>query len=192
MEPYVVANERDETEHGVGGQDRMHRGVVAGGSWCGSVLDLERGLLAALPGLEPHAPGEMHRDLAGQERAAQRRRRAAEGDAHRSAEFSNLAMQLDQTCFSGGFFQTRSKPPERAKDIAVLSFLGLPDCGSRRGGDASYVYSYWRTDTKSEWVVIVQVKDGLLEGIGWNDASVNDFSTLRQYRTWSDVLGGNH
>jgi hypothetical protein len=115
--------------------------------------------------------------------------RAKEGDAHRSDEFMNVAGQLDQTCFSGSPVSTRTKPADRAKEIEVLSFLGLPDCGTRLGKDAVYVYSFWRTDTKSRWVAVVEIRDGMLEEIGWNDAMVNDFSSYRHYKNWSEVLG---
>jgi hypothetical protein len=113
--------------------------------------------------------------------------RTKEGDAHRSDEFANLAMLLDGTCFSGTWMRSRTKPAARAKEKEVLSFLGLPDRGGSKGRAAMYVYSYWRPDTNSRWVAIVEIKDGLLEQIGWNDASGSDFSKLRQYRTWSDV-----
>ena len=94
-------------------------------------------------------------------------------------------MRLDQACFTEALVSTRTNA-DRATEIEVLSFLGLPDSGSSDGKDTVYVYSYWRADTKNRWVAIVQIRDGLLEQIGWNDASVNDFSTLKQYRKWSD------
>jgi hypothetical protein len=115
--------------------------------------------------------------------------RAMEGDGHRSDEFAKLASRLDETCFGGFFVQTRTRPADRATEIEVLSFLGLPDCGSSDGIETLYVYSYWRTDTKSRWVAIVQIKDGMLEQIGWNDATVSDFSQLKHYKSWSEVPG---
>lgn len=118
--------------------------------------------------------------------------RAKEGDGNRGDAFSNVAMRLDQTCFTGSPVSTRTRPADRASETEVLSFLGLPDSGRSEGKDAVYVYSYWRTDTKNRWVAIVQIKDGLLEQIGWNDASVNDFSMLTPYREWSDLPAVAH
>jgi hypothetical protein len=51
---------------------------------------------------------------------------AKEGDARRGDEFSALAMQLDEACFSGTGVRTRTLPANRAKELEVLSFLGLP------------------------------------------------------------------
>jgi hypothetical protein len=126
--------------------------------------------------------------------------RNAEGDAHRSSRFATLAGALDQTCFGPPawvytFGQLRvSGPTSRsasavhATRLEVLSFLGLPDCGTTDGRNAVYVYHYWRPETHSQRVAMVEIKDGLLDCVGWNDASVNNFSTLKQYRKWSDVL----
>jgi len=124
--------------------------------------------------------------------------RTKEGDSHRSDKFTSVAWQLDNTCFGNSFIlgvipvMSRTNPADRATEMEVLSFLGLPDCGVRDGKQAFYIYYYWRTDIKSRWVAMVEIKDGLLETIGWNDATVNDFSTFKQYKSWSDVLGTSH
>jgi hypothetical protein len=106
---------------------------------------------------------------------------ATEGDAHRGDQFARVAWALD--------FMRFRNPPVPVSDLEVLSFLGLPDCGKTRDKNAAYVYSYWRTETNSRWVAIVFIESGQLKSIGWNDASVNDFSTCKHYRKWSDVLG---
>jgi hypothetical protein len=105
---------------------------------------------------------------------------ATEGDAHRGDKFAAVANSLDVTRFYSSV---------RITEIEVFSFLGLPDCGRATDKDMCYVYSYNRTETKSRWVAIVFIRDGQLKEIGWNDASVNDFSTWKHYQKWSDVLG---
>lgn len=111
-----------------------------------------------------------------------------EGDAHRSDEFAQLALLLDLTTFTGRGHMTRTHPASRATQTEVYSFLGLPDCVGTVGNRGLYVYSYWRTDTKSRWVIMVDIKDGMLDSVGLNDASVNDFSKYPKCRSWSDVL----
>lgn len=104
-----------------------------------------------------------------------------EGDSHRGDQFAQVASALD-------YMRSRN-PPVPVSELEVLSFLGLPDCGESRDKNAVYVYSYWRTETDSRWVAIVSIESGQLKTIGWNDASVNDFSAWRHYRKWSDLLG---
>jgi hypothetical protein len=125
--------------------------------------------------------------------------RNTEGEAHRSDRFANVADSLDLTCFGDTSLynfgtlhlrgSVRGGSTTHATRIEVLSFLGLPDCGETSGQDAVYVYYYWRSDTHNRWEADVEIHNGLLKQIGWNDASVNDNSTLKQYRKWSDVLG---
>ncbi len=72
--------------------------------------------------------------------------------------------------------------------LEVLSFLALPDCGATNGKDVLYVNSYWRADTPNRCVAMVDIENDLLKSIGWNEATLNVFSMLTQYRKWSDVL----
>jgi hypothetical protein len=102
--------------------------------------------------------------------------RANEGDAHRGDDFAKLAMWVD---ISGR---------GNAKEIEVLSFLGLPDCGKRNGNYTGYIYYFRRAETKSKDVAMVTIDHGMLLYVGWNDASVNDYSKMKQFKKWSDVL----
>lgn len=114
--------------------------------------------------------------------------REKEGDQHRGDHFVMLAQYMDIKCFGKSAFRRGMSGVDYATELEVLSFLGLPDSGFREGNDAVYVYSYWRDDTKSKWVAIVQISDGKLQLVGWNDARVNDFSNHTKYGTWSDVM----
>jgi len=119
--------------------------------------------------------------------------RLKEGDQHRSSVFYALTSQLDGTCFSEslspfGSMSTRTLPANRATELEVLSFLGLPDHGGKQGNQTFYVYYFWRSDTNGRWFAVAVIKDGLLESIGYNDATVGDFSKMQHYHTWADVL----
>ena len=103
-----------------------------------------------------------------------------EGDSHRSDLFQQVALELDGV---------RRDGPSTVSEREVLSFLGLPDCGTRIQNETNYVYAYFRTATGSRWVVFVSIKNGQLDKMGWNDASVNDTSNWTHYHKWSEVLG---
>jgi hypothetical protein len=104
-----------------------------------------------------------------------------EGDAHRSDLFERVSLDLDSV--------RRDNSAMVITEREVLSLLGLPDRGMVVGDDSLYVYYYWRTETRSQWDVMVLIHGGRFENSGWNDASVGDFSKFKQYRAWSDLLG---
>lgn len=106
---------------------------------------------------------------------------AKEGDGHRSDLFNQVSVVLEGV--------RQRNPAMIITEREALSFLGLPDRGLVVGNDSFYIYYYWRTDTKSRWEVMISIHDGRFVNTGWNDASVNDLSKWKQYRTWSDVLG---
>ncbi len=114
---------------------------------------------------------------------------AKEGDAHRSDAFDQVASELDHTCFSESS-GTRTHPADRATETEVLSFLGLhPIADAAMEKKPCMCIPIGALDTKAGGWPWSQIRDGLLDQIGWNGASVNDFSSWKQYRKWSDVPG---
>jgi hypothetical protein len=117
--------------------------------------------------------------------------RAEEGDKRRSVKFFALTLELDMTrahTSSRAGEKPRRIPSSGASTIEILSVLGLPERGFVTGRDATFVYPFQNIPANKTWVAIVSIHDGVLGYIGWNDASVNDFSQFPPYHQWSDLL----
>jgi hypothetical protein len=150
---------------------------------CHSPLPTTRPTEAIIPTTEPSRPNSADRltALSPQLNDCWKAYISREGDAHRSDFFSQVSLELWSVHLRN--------PAVVINEREVLSFLGLPDCGTRIQNEVGYVYFYARTDTRTRWAVFVMVKNGQLDEMGWNDASVNDTSHWKHYCKWSDVLG---
>ena len=63
---------------------------------------------------------------------------------------------------------------------SLLKYLGNPDLihGTMENGTLAYFYDQGSTN---RWVVYADLKEGKLARVGFNDATVNDHSSYREY-----------
>ena len=106
----------------------------------------------------------------------------AEGPTRRGKHFDSLVSVLDQFgC---------NEPP--LTEIEVLAWLGPPDFGDSDERGAQYYYLYDRFGSKDWFASLTLDHNGVLNRIGWNEATELHPETMLPYHLFRMADGGAH